>query len=203
MSDLAERRRIQNRLAQRAYRKKLKRKMEDLEKKAASKSPEPVEDDADIAASTRTGTARHSQQNSRPSRSPSNISSFPSSDIMHTAPRLASQSPPPPAPSYHPSYHMQQSGLFLGFPAANSYSYHGSSDSTSPAYLPTPGPSYSPLLGQTATIKQEPAGDDYMSFGMGYFHTTEHASPQAFQDANSYVMLPRTHPLHASAPHHF
>ncbi|CAG7917159.1 unnamed protein product [Penicillium olsonii] len=41
ISDLAERRRIQNRIAQRNYRKKLKRRLEDLERRAAtSASPE-------------------------------------------------------------------------------------------------------------------------------------------------------------------
>ncbi|KAE8385017.1 hypothetical protein BDV23DRAFT_26175 [Aspergillus alliaceus] len=41
ISDLAERRRIQNRIAQRNYRKKLKRRLEDLEKRAASASESP------------------------------------------------------------------------------------------------------------------------------------------------------------------
>ncbi|RHZ48558.1 bZIP transcription factor [Aspergillus thermomutatus] len=41
ISDLAERRRIQNRIAQRNYRKKLKRRLEDLEKRAASASVSP------------------------------------------------------------------------------------------------------------------------------------------------------------------
>ncbi|KAH6610659.1 transcription factor bzip [Trichoderma cornu-damae] len=48
ISDLAERRRIQNRIAQRNYRKKLKRRLEDLERRAGSeegdaeKQPSPV-----------------------------------------------------------------------------------------------------------------------------------------------------------------
>ncbi|KAI9038506.1 bZIP transcription factor [Aspergillus affinis] len=41
ISDLAERRRIQNRIAQRNYRKKLKRRLEDLEKRAATASVSP------------------------------------------------------------------------------------------------------------------------------------------------------------------
>ncbi|KAI9924018.1 hypothetical protein ASPWEDRAFT_167275 [Aspergillus wentii DTO 134E9] len=41
ISDLAERRRIQNRIAQRNYRKKLKRRLEDLERRAASSSASP------------------------------------------------------------------------------------------------------------------------------------------------------------------
>ncbi|EEA27906.1 hypothetical protein TMatcc_003793 [Talaromyces marneffei ATCC 18224] len=45
ISDLAERRRIQNRIAQRNYRKKLKRRLEDLERRAGSTSasPEPAQ----------------------------------------------------------------------------------------------------------------------------------------------------------------
>lgn len=41
ISDLAERRRIQNRIAQRNYRKKLKRRLEDLERRAGSTSESP------------------------------------------------------------------------------------------------------------------------------------------------------------------
>lgn len=68
ISDLAERRRIQNRIAQvsriigcvdlrevdirqRNYRKKLKRRLEDLEKKAASTSPEPSHAELDMSPS--------------------------------------------------------------------------------------------------------------------------------------------------------
>ncbi|KEZ43003.1 hypothetical protein SAPIO_CDS5461 [Scedosporium apiospermum] len=39
ISDLAERRRIQNRIAQRNYRKKLKQRLEDLERRASDESP--------------------------------------------------------------------------------------------------------------------------------------------------------------------
>ncbi|THW87529.1 hypothetical protein D6D15_06621 [Aureobasidium pullulans] len=41
ITDLAERRRIQNRIAQRNYRKKLKKRLEDLERRAASSSTSP------------------------------------------------------------------------------------------------------------------------------------------------------------------
>ncbi|KAK5167952.1 uncharacterized protein LTR77_006519 [Saxophila tyrrhenica] len=41
ISDLAERRRIQNRIAQRNYRKKLKKRLEDLERRAGSSSASP------------------------------------------------------------------------------------------------------------------------------------------------------------------
>lgn len=48
ISDLAERRRIQNRIAQRNYRKKLKKRLEDLERKAASSSTSPEQKPAEI-----------------------------------------------------------------------------------------------------------------------------------------------------------
>lgn len=56
ISDLAERRRIQNRIAQRNYRKKLKRRLEDLERRAASRSLSPNGDDTD-GRSTRESSA--------------------------------------------------------------------------------------------------------------------------------------------------
>jgi len=48
ISDLAERRRIQNRIAQRNYRKKLKRRLEDLERRAGSSSESPPQVHAEI-----------------------------------------------------------------------------------------------------------------------------------------------------------
>ncbi|PUU79406.1 hypothetical protein B9Z19DRAFT_1125305 [Tuber borchii] len=56
ISDLAERRRIQNRIAQRNYRKKLKRRLEDLERRAASRSLSPNGEDTD-GRSTRESSA--------------------------------------------------------------------------------------------------------------------------------------------------
>ncbi|KAH7028377.1 hypothetical protein B0J12DRAFT_684049 [Macrophomina phaseolina] len=48
ISDLAERRRIQNRIAQRNYRKKLKKRLEDLERRAASSSASPEQRPAEL-----------------------------------------------------------------------------------------------------------------------------------------------------------
>ncbi|KAH9210546.1 hypothetical protein DL95DRAFT_393296 [Leptodontidium sp. 2 PMI_412] len=48
ISDLAERRRIQNRIAQRNYRKKLKRRLEDLERRAGSSSASPPQIHAEL-----------------------------------------------------------------------------------------------------------------------------------------------------------
>ncbi|KAI5805458.1 hypothetical protein DFH27DRAFT_551174 [Peziza echinospora] len=61
ISDLAERRRIQNRIAQRNYRKKLKRRLEDLERRAHSRSISPNGDDTD-GRSTRESSTEQLQQ---------------------------------------------------------------------------------------------------------------------------------------------
>ncbi|KAK5160153.1 hypothetical protein LTS14_002260 [Recurvomyces mirabilis] len=49
ISDLAERRRIQNRIAQRNYRKKLKKRLEDLERRAGSSSASPEQRHEELA----------------------------------------------------------------------------------------------------------------------------------------------------------
>jgi hypothetical protein len=61
ISDLAERRRIQNRIAQRNYRKKLKRRLEDLERRAHSRSISPNGEDSE-GRSTRESSTEQLQQ---------------------------------------------------------------------------------------------------------------------------------------------
>jgi len=51
ISDLAERRRIQNRIAQRNYRKKLKKRLEDLERRAGSSSASPEQRPVELSRS--------------------------------------------------------------------------------------------------------------------------------------------------------
>ncbi|PNS19842.1 hypothetical protein CAC42_7809 [Sphaceloma murrayae] len=71
ISDLAERRRIQNRIAQRNYRKKLKKRLEDLERKAASTSASP--EPPSLPSKT------HSRASSKKSSSPTSSKRRPSS----------------------------------------------------------------------------------------------------------------------------
>jgi hypothetical protein len=59
ISDLAERRRIQNRIAQRNYRKKLKRRLEDLERRAGSSSASPPQMHAELQQQERQNEIQH------------------------------------------------------------------------------------------------------------------------------------------------
>ncbi|KAJ6107965.1 hypothetical protein N7523_009288 [Penicillium sp. IBT 18751x] len=65
ISDLAERRRIQNRIAQRNYRKKLKRRLEDLERRAAS-SASPEQSHAEPVPPKATTKTRSKQRSNKP-----------------------------------------------------------------------------------------------------------------------------------------
>ncbi|KAL5350996.1 hypothetical protein ACLOAV_004569 [Pseudogymnoascus australis] len=69
ISDLAERRRIQNRIAQRNYRKKLKRRLEDLERRAGS-SASPPKTHTELKPSKPTTTNMHKtpSKSSRPTK---------------------------------------------------------------------------------------------------------------------------------------
>ncbi|GAB1191510.1 hypothetical protein APSETT444_000689 [Aspergillus pseudonomiae] len=69
ISDLAERRRIQNRIAQRNYRKKLKRRLEDLEKRAASASESPERSNERTEVPKSSHPAKPRARNSRTSKS--------------------------------------------------------------------------------------------------------------------------------------
>ncbi|KAG2024465.1 hypothetical protein GB937_003656 [Aspergillus fischeri] len=138
ISDLAERRRIQNRIAQRNYRKKLKRRLEDLEKRAASasESPERSHEKPELPkhanpVKSRTRTNRSSKSNSETSHSSRErlplYDCYNSQDdrgamFSHQCTRQLSASPPPVF-SY-PSYpHLDP--------------YRQASYGTSPAYSST------------------------------------------------------------------
>ncbi|KFY83365.1 hypothetical protein V500_10080, partial [Pseudogymnoascus sp. VKM F-4518 (FW-2643)] len=73
ISDLAERRRIQNRIAQRNYRKKLKRRLEDLERRAGSSSASPPQSHTELKPSKPTTTNMHKAPSSS-SRRPTKLS---------------------------------------------------------------------------------------------------------------------------------
>ncbi|KFY96124.1 hypothetical protein V498_02884 [Pseudogymnoascus sp. VKM F-4517 (FW-2822)] len=126
ISDLAERRRIQNRIAQRNYRKKLKRRLEDLERRAGSSSASPPQSHTELKPSKPTTTNMHKTPSSSSSRRPTKLSPratyqnphqytpplAPSDDLFpldraasHTPPLFTyAPYPPPDDASFYPSY---------------------------------------------------------------------------------------------------
>ncbi|KAK0629100.1 hypothetical protein B0T17DRAFT_614926 [Bombardia bombarda] len=62
ISDLAERRRIQNRIAQRNYRKKLKRRLEELERRAGSDGASSSGSEKQSSSSSKNSSKRSQQQ---------------------------------------------------------------------------------------------------------------------------------------------
>ncbi|GAB7338932.1 hypothetical protein MBLNU457_5610t1 [Dothideomycetes sp. NU457] len=195
ISDLAERRRIQNRIAQRNYRKKLKKRLEDLERRAASSSasPEHLQDEYDLSpklrstpmtidsASTRTETASKSRSRHR-RQSNASDQSIPSTDDksmfsrQHT--RQLSMSPPPFSYSPYGSFdHPPASSIPQIAPL-------------SPPYLSSDPQSYQGPIslsssfgwqGKTATAPQGIYGEDEMSpFGMSYANLAGLSTPLSY-----------------------
>ncbi|PYH97564.1 hypothetical protein BO71DRAFT_372875 [Aspergillus ellipticus CBS 707.79] len=161
ISDLAERRRIQNRIAQRNYRKKLKRRLEDLEKRAASAStsPERSHEKPELPKVVHTVKSRTKQPRAPKSGSGANrhtstergssYESYSTQDdrgsmFSHQCTRQLSASPPPVF-SY-PSYsHLDTYGhSTYGQPPAyhsigsnyNDMPYHGEYGTQLPSILP-------------------------------------------------------------------
>ncbi|TVY80309.1 Transcription factor radR [Lachnellula suecica] len=93
ISDLAERRRIQNRIAQRNYRKKLKRRLEDLERRAGSSSASPPQSHAELHQPERHEISQHYKRS-------------PESAHRQTSPRLV------PSQQYTPPMHNDEEIMF-------------------------------------------------------------------------------------------
>ncbi|KAL4896299.1 hypothetical protein BDV59DRAFT_172572 [Aspergillus ambiguus] len=223
ISDLAERRRIQNRIAQRNYRKKLKRRLEDLEKRAAtSESPEdiPTEraESLKMMSSTKSRPKGHraskstSDMNSRSgTERPSNYDCYSTQDdraqmFSYQYTRQLSASPPPVL-SY-PSYsHLDPYGQpAYGPPPAyhsvsgpyNDISLQGDYGSPVPSVLPVAMPSTGPVK------RHHPYGDeDILSpFNMSYASMAgiELCPPTPQQLADSGIAMPPLYSDDQSSP---
>ncbi|KGO75113.1 hypothetical protein PITC_069830 [Penicillium italicum] len=144
ISDLAERRRIQNRIAQRNYRKKLKRRLEDLERRAAT-SASPEQSHAVPVSPKPTPKTRTKQRSSKPTDVKPHSQSDRAGPYDYYSPedrqtmfaqqctRQLSASPPP----------------VFSYPSMLSYdTYRQSAYSQSPIYHPTPS-TYSEIAYQT------------------------------------------------------
>ena len=225
ISDLAERRRIQNRIAQRNYRKflalvdpkaipdnvltkisgkKIKRRLEDLERRAGSSSASPEQSHAELAPiveskhikqengvkrqkSKQESSARSRRRSPEPLYSPMK---YDRSEVSYS--RDLSISPPPsysypyslPEPVVHTPY--PQHAPFNTLPAPYP-SYSGQ-----PQYLPTTLPSMSQYeLGPSKSngyIEEDilgPYDTSYAPFG-----SIDLPMQQSYADSNAHVILP-------------
>ncbi|KAK2760964.1 hypothetical protein FQN54_002206 [Arachnomyces sp. PD_36] len=219
ISDLAERRRIQNRIAQRNYRKKLKRRLEDLERRAASTSASPEQTPAELNRSAQ----EHSAETQRPQRraNPPKVKSevewsplsIRHSDETYTSredrgPMFAQQctrqlsaSPPPvfsyPASSY-PSTESYNQTSRAPQPAYPSISQTYTELSFPNQYLHSLPANYPTLPPATSSMKRESAyaGEDIMNpFTVNYATMAGIDIPvpaQSYQESSLHVNLPGT-----------
>ncbi|KAF1946082.1 hypothetical protein EJ02DRAFT_450851 [Clathrospora elynae] len=221
ISDLAERRRIQNRIAQRNYRKKLKKRLEDLvssratvpriarnkaligfqERRAASSSASPEQKPAELQPPQRSPR----QEFPSPSSSESSYTTPPAEDRMfsHQYTRQLSTSPPPFSVASYSSAYPAPDAVAYSTPYSTS-PYHSipttlTTEMPSYAYLPPPlssaysnGPS-----SLVPSIKSEYyAEEDLSPFGVGYaaIGGIEMPPPHAYADQ---VRLPTRQPYYA------
>jgi len=209
ISDLAERRRIQNRIAQRNYRKKLKKRLEDLERRAASNSASPEQRPAELDRSSPQSrddvpsldSAGESVEHRDP-RTPE----FPSSHYLpqhedrsmfsHQYTRQLSTSPPPPF-SY--STYPEPSTVTYAPYGSHSSSYHTISSTTPelpayPTYLPPLSSTYSNTLPSLVhSAKHVYYGEEEISpFSMSYASMAgiDIPPPRAYQESNAEVIRP-------------
>ncbi|KAL6706519.1 hypothetical protein ACN47E_005458 [Coniothyrium glycines] len=218
ISDLAERRRIQNRIAQRNYRKKLKKRLEDLERRAASSSASPEQKPAELQP-LQQRSPRHEFPS--PSSSDSSYTTPPAEDRMfsHQYTRVLSTSPPPfSVASYSSAYPAPDAGAY-SLPYSTS-PYHSIPTTLTPeipgyAYLPPLSSTYPTTLPSLVpSMKSEYyADDDLGPFGVGYaaIGGIDIPPPHAYADSTAHTppldpsdlcfpttpnSAPRTPPLH-------
>jgi hypothetical protein len=227
ISDLAERRRIQNRIAQRNYRKflvllplglpanlrpgkKLKKRLEDLERRAASSSASPEQKPAALA---RPSPPKRNTQLPTPelSADSSDYSSFGSQTPEQTQflpydersmfsqqyTRQLSTSPPPFSYSTYPSDPLTYSSYSQQMPYSNLSSTCADMPLFPSPYLPPLSSSISTTLpSMDYPIKQESYLDsEIMPFSLNYgMAGIDISTAQSYSDSNPHVI----HPSHSS-----
>jgi len=212
ISDLAERRRIQNRIAQRNYRKKLKKRLEDLERRAASSSASPEQKPAELQPPQRSPR----QEFPSPSSSESSYTTPPAEDRMfsHQYTRQLSTTPPPFSVASYSSAYPAPDAVAYSMPYSTS-PYHTIPTTLTPempsyTYLPPPhSSSYSiGLPSLVPSMKNEYyADEDTSPFGVGYAaicgndilpsHSYADSTTLPFDFPTTPNSMPRTPPLRA------
>ncbi|KAH8164430.1 hypothetical protein CIB48_g3797 [Xylaria polymorpha] len=185
ISDLAERRRIQNRIAQRNYRKKLKRRLEDLERRAGSsdEGSSPTNAPEKQSQPSSRGTKKNSKgskSNTAASQKPAHPPQFtppmnPEDEILfpHAYDDRERSNTPPPFISAQPYHAMTTAEGYPGYMAT-----------TVPCTLP-------PMTHFNDAIKREPyPGEEPMSPYMSYYMPVEVNAPGPYDHSN-----PHTPPL--------
>jgi hypothetical protein len=197
ISDLAERRRIQNRIAQRNYRKKLKKRLEDLERRAASSSASPEQKPAELQPPQTSPR----QEFPSPSSSDSSYTTPPEDRMFsHQYTRQLSTSPPPFSVASYSSSYPAPDAIPYSMPYTTASPYHTIPTTLTPempsyTYLPPPLSSAYPttLPGHLPSMKSEYyAEEDLSPFGVGYaaIGGIEIPPPHAYADHNAHVRLP-------------
>jgi hypothetical protein len=224
ISDLAERRRIQNRIAQRNYRKKLKKRLEDLvspvqpqprtarnniligfqERRAASSSASPEQKPAELQPPQRSPRLEFPS----PSSSESSYTTPPAEDRMfsHQYTRQLSTSPPPFSVASYSTYPAPESVAYT-MPYTTNSPYHSIPTTLTPEmpsyhYLPPPhsSPYSTTLPSLVPSMKSEYyAEEDLSPFGVGYaaIGGIEIPPPHAYADSSAHVRLPTRQPYFA------
>ncbi|KAK0947251.1 hypothetical protein LTR29_001206 [Friedmanniomyces endolithicus] len=182
ISDLAERRRIQNRIAQRNYRKKLKKRLEDLERRAGSNSASPEQRHEELVRSESVTSDQTTHSTDSPQLSSSHQATrartpevlnqhyvLPSTDhsmFSQTYTRQLSTSPPPFSYTGLPS-----TGASYGYNHATTYCSLPTTSVDMPLYHQYLPPTDQPYRRPTPSIKHEPAfyfDDDQSPFAASY-----------------------------------
>lgn len=194
ISDLAERRRIQNRIAQRNYRKKLKKRLEDLERRAASSSASPEQKPAELQPPQTSPR----QEFPSPSSSDSSYTTPPEDRMFsHQYTRQLSTSPPPFSVASYSSSYPAPDAVPYSMPYTTASPYHTIPTTLTPempayTYLPPPLSSAYPttLPGHLPSMKSEYyAEEDLSPFGVGYaaIGGIEIPPPHAYADHNAHT----------------
>jgi hypothetical protein len=204
ISDLAERRRIQNRIAQRNYRKKLKRRLEDLERRAGS---------SDEGSSPTTGSEKQTQSSSRSTKKSSKAPKSATTTQKPTHPpqftppmshddeilfphgydeRERSHTPPLTYSTYPPPDEMMP-------PYGSAHAYHAMTTADGyPSYMATTVPcTLPPMTHFSDAIKREAyPHEESMSPYVSYYMSAEPQAPGPYDHSN-----PHTPPLSHSFDH--
>jgi hypothetical protein len=203
ISDLAERRRIQNRIAQRNYRKKLKRRLEDLERRAAS----PEEAEAQKPSPAASKAASNNNNTKRPAaskpRKAQDQTPKPMTQMQFTPPMESNdellfshgyddreRSHTPPMFSYS-TYPPPDELLLAPYGAAQPYQTMVTADSY-PSYMAatTVASTLPPMTHFSDAVKREPYGSEsvmnpYMNYG--FYPGVEVNAPSPYDQSNPLV----------------